>query len=78
MTEKRQFRVLFREFLFRLVDLELLSAHAQGDASWLLGQFAALLVFLSICFCFPALGAGTQEGQALLIARWTMSSSASA
>ena len=28
---KLQFRVLYREFLFRMVDLELLSAHAQGD-----------------------------------------------
>lgn len=42
---KIQFRVLYREFLFRLVDLELLSA--QGDISKLLGQFGAVLIFLS-------------------------------
>ena len=42
---KLQFRVLYREFLFRMVDLELLSP--QGDRSKLLGQFAALLVFIS-------------------------------
>ena len=42
---KLQFRVLYREFLFRMVDLELLSP--QGDMSKLLGQFAALLVFIS-------------------------------
>jgi len=43
-----QFRVLYRQFLFRMVDLELLSADAQGDMSKLFGQFAALLVFISI------------------------------
>ena len=42
---KIQFRVLYREFLFRLVDLEILSA--QGDISKLLGQFGAVLIFLS-------------------------------
>jgi hypothetical protein len=35
------FRVLYREFLFRIVDLELISA--RGDTSKLLGQLAALL-----------------------------------
>ena len=34
---KRQFRVLYREFLFRMVDIEALSSHAQGDANRLLG-----------------------------------------
>jgi hypothetical protein len=41
---KLQFRVLYREFLFRMVDLEVLSAHALGDVNKLLGQFAALLI----------------------------------
>ena len=50
-----QFRVLYREFLFRIVDLELLSAHAEGDSRTLLGQFASLLVFFSVIL---ALGAG--------------------
>ena len=40
---KLQFRVLYREFLFRMVDLELLSA--QGDMVKLLGQFAGVLFF---------------------------------
>ena len=44
---KLQFRVLYRQFLFRAVDLELLSASAQGDITKLLGQFAALLVYVS-------------------------------
>jgi hypothetical protein len=39
--ERRQFALLHRDFLFRLVDLELLSSH--GDIQKLLGQFAALL-----------------------------------
>jgi CubicO group peptidase (beta-lactamase class C family) len=46
----RQLRVLHREFLFRVVDRELLSAHAQGDMSKLLIQFAALLIFVSLLF----------------------------
>jgi CubicO group peptidase (beta-lactamase class C family) len=45
---KPQFRTLYREFLFRIVDLELLSAHAEGDSRTLLGQFASLLVFVSV------------------------------
>jgi CubicO group peptidase (beta-lactamase class C family) len=48
MNTKLQLRVLFRQFLFRVFDLEVLSAHAQGDANKLLGQFAALLVFVSL------------------------------
>jgi CubicO group peptidase (beta-lactamase class C family) len=47
---KLQFRVLYRQFLFRMVDLELLSADALGDSNKLLGQFASLLIFLSIFF----------------------------
>ncbi len=43
-----QFRVLYREFLLRLVDLELLSADAQGDTNKLLGQFGTVLVSLSV------------------------------
>ena len=42
-----QFKVLYRQFLFRMVDLELLSASAHGDMSALLGQIAALMVFFS-------------------------------
>jgi len=45
---KPQFQVLYRQFLFRVVDLEVLSAHALGDANKLLGQFAALLVLFSV------------------------------
>ena len=49
--EKLQFRVLYREFLFRIVDLELLAP--QGDISKLLGQFAALLLVVSLWLVLP-------------------------
>lgn len=52
---KLQFRVLRRQFLFRAVDLEVLSPHALGDANKLLGQFAALLIFVSL-FLSPLFG----------------------
>jgi len=45
---KSQFRVLYRQFLFRVVDLEVLSVHALGDSNKLLGQFAALLIVISL------------------------------
>jgi hypothetical protein len=51
---KIQFRVLYREFLFRMVDLEVLSAHALGDSNKLLGQLGALLVFISLNLTFAA------------------------
>jgi hypothetical protein len=54
--ERRQFRVLYRDFLFRLVDIELLSAG--GDVQKLLGQFVAMLAafgFTIAIFTFPAL-----------------------
>jgi hypothetical protein len=50
---KIQFRVLYRQFLFRIVDLELLSA--QADTSKLLGQFASILVFFSLILSLIAL-----------------------
>ena len=42
---RQQFHVLYREFLFRMVDLEVLSA--QGDIKQLLGQFGSILIFFS-------------------------------
>jgi len=77
-VKKLQFRVLYREFLFRIVDLELLSAHAEGDSRTLLGQFASLLVFFSVIL---AVGAGmwaanVKDGRLpplwYLIGAWTM------
>src|SRR5215472_10216762 len=40
---RQQFQVLYREFLFRMVDLEVLSA--QGDIKQLLGQFGSILIY---------------------------------
>jgi hypothetical protein len=53
---KFQFRVLRRQFLFRVVDVEVLSTHALGDASKLLGQFVALLLFISLLLSLGLLG----------------------
>jgi hypothetical protein len=50
-----QFLVLFRTFLLRVIDLELLSADA--DTTRLLGQFAALFAGLSYLFTFWLLAA---------------------
>jgi pimeloyl-ACP methyl ester carboxylesterase len=45
IDERRQFRVLYRSFLFRVVDIELLST--SGEVHNLLAQFAALLAAYS-------------------------------
>ncbi|MGH9629034.1 MAG: hypothetical protein ACRD7E_11975, partial [Bryobacteraceae bacterium] len=67
---KLQFRVLYREFLFRMVDLELLSP--QGDMSKLLGQFAAALILLGILFSLRVMGLdGRMPRDALLISAWS-------
>ena len=49
------FKVLYRQFLFRLMDVEFLAASARGDASELYGQFASMLIFLSLVSCYAAL-----------------------
>lgn len=54
-NSRAQFRVLYRQFLFRVVDLEVLSSSAQGDANKLLGRFAALLVWISSGFVLGAM-----------------------
>lgn len=55
MNERRQRGVLYREFLLRIVDRELLSSYSKGDASQLLLQILTLLVCVSVLFCVPAL-----------------------
>ena len=71
--EKIQFRVLYREFLFRMVDLDLLSADALGDSNKLLGRFAALLIFISIGLASSALGVGNprMSPPARLVYTWS-------
>lgn len=56
--EKRQFRILYKAFLLRVVDLELLSADA--DTTRLLGQFAALFAGISYLFTFWVIFAGSR------------------
>ena len=72
---KRQFRLLFRDFFRRIVDIEVLSAYARGDASTLLGQLISLLILLSLMFSVPAIyfsGTMAVPGQAFVIAVWTL------
>jgi ABC-type oligopeptide transport system ATPase subunit len=66
--EKQQFRVLFREFRLRVIDLELLST--DGDPSKLLGQFTTLLLSFSFLVSLPILlfGAGRMPPEPT----WTM------
>jgi hypothetical protein len=52
-SRRLQFRTLYRVFLLRVVDLELLSA--DGDPTKLIGQFATIFVSISFFFTLPAL-----------------------
>lgn len=71
MKTKLQFRVLYRQFLFRLMDLELLSASARGDASELLGQLGALLIFGSLLQAYLAIPIGEDvRSRASAAAMW--------
>jgi hypothetical protein len=65
-----QFRVLYRHFLFRVVDVEIRSS--QGETSKLLGQFAALLVFtgLGLSAGLWVLADADMPGPQRLIASW--------
>lgn len=70
-SERRQFRLLHRDFLLRMVDLELLSSH--GDLQKLLGQCGALLAALSFVMAVlmvPRYAASRLSPQALAIAAW--------
>jgi CubicO group peptidase (beta-lactamase class C family) len=55
VNASRQRRVLYREFLFRVVDRELLSSSAKGDASQLLLQVLTLLLCVGVLASAPAL-----------------------
>ncbi len=70
MTEKlpREFRVLYKQFLLRVVDLEALSVHA--DVPRFLGQFAGVLilinVFQTIGFLFFQAGRPDLQGSPMI------------
>ena len=58
MNAKEQFRILYRQFLFRLMDVEMLSTSAGGDAGGFLGQIGALLIFGSVVLSLGAVTVG--------------------
>ena len=69
---RRQFRVLYRDFLGRLVDLELLSA--SGDVQRLLVQFAAILAAASFTYtvaAVPRYVRSTMSLRELQVAAWS-------
>ena len=71
IDQKRQFLALYRNFLFRVVDLELLSA--SGDVRNLLGQFAALLAaysFVLAIFTVSHFALSTAEHSKLVVSAW--------
>jgi hypothetical protein len=70
--DRFQFRVLYRQFLFRVVELDLLSTSAKGDATKLLGQFAALLIYVSLLIAFTGIifGGGEMTPAERLVASW--------
>ena len=51
---KSHFRILYREFIFRVVDRQLLSSHASGDSHQVFTQIAAILVLFSAAMSIPA------------------------
>jgi CubicO group peptidase (beta-lactamase class C family) len=66
-----EFRILYREFLFRIIDLELLAPG--GDMSRLLAQFIALLLIMSLWVMLPAATvAGGPPSELSLLVTWTM------
>src|SRR5690242_19951466 len=70
--ERRQFRVLYRDFLYRIVDLEVLSS--RGEVQKLLGQFAAMLgafSFTLLVYCAPKYLASNLPARELAIRAWT-------
>lgn len=71
------FRVLYRQFLLRVIDLEALSIHA--DVTRFLGQFAGLLIFYSciqaVAAFFSALGPPPPPEAMVVLAHHTEQSS---
>ena len=66
-ARKLQFRVLYRVFLMRVVDLETLSNDA--DPTKLIGQFATIFASISFLFSLPIILLG--GGRMPMTSRWT-------
>jgi hypothetical protein len=64
---KLQFRVLYRVFFMRVIDLELLSSDA--DPTQLIGQFATTFASISLLFALPIILFG--GGRMSMTGRWT-------
>jgi hypothetical protein len=71
---KAPFRILYREFLLRLVDLEIPAAHAEGDSNQRTGQLSSLLIFFSAVVALIAmlLDPGRWPQPARLLLTWGM------
>ncbi|MEI9980943.1 MAG: hypothetical protein WDN23_18450 [Edaphobacter sp.] len=67
--ERWQFRVMYRVFLLRVVDLELMPANS--DSAQLLGQFAAMFSSVSLLFSLPGLLYLTGRGRLAADYSWT-------
>src|SRR5437879_8964174 len=68
---RRQFRTLYRDFLVRLVDLEVLSA--TGDPQKLIGQFGALLASFGLVlaiYILPGYASSNLSRDQMLLAAW--------
>ena len=71
IDERKQFHVLYRSFLFRVIDLELISA--SGELSNLLAQFVSLLAAFSFVLALvtvPHFALSTASRAHLLIGAW--------
>ncbi|MCC6263212.1 MAG: hypothetical protein IT169_06505 [Bryobacterales bacterium] len=64
----QQFRILFGQFLFRIVDLELLSP--QGDITKLLGRMATVLIIAGIVLSLGVLQFGDLPYEDALVQAW--------
>ena len=69
MLARQQFRVLYHNFLRRMIDLEILSAH--GDVQKLLGQFGTLLAAASAILALVQGGLAYVPRDQLAIAAWS-------
>jgi hypothetical protein len=72
--EKARFRILFREFLLRIVDIDILPS--PGDALKLMGQIAALLAAFNALFAMSVRRFAEMEGplEKTLSAAWGLES----
>ncbi|MGD1096391.1 MAG: hypothetical protein ABSB35_30910 [Bryobacteraceae bacterium] len=71
LDPRQQFRVLYRDFLLRMVDVEVLAAG--GDVQRLLGQFGALLAafsFVVAIYIIPPYVSTTLRPDQIALAAW--------